>query len=79
MSQNQKQKVLNYMKDNGSITCADAVYYLGIMRLPARIADLKEEGHLITSRMELGTNRFGDPVRYARYSLVKPNAVQKGE
>ena len=65
------------MKDNGSITCADAVYYLGIMRLPARIADLKEEGHIINRKMELGTNRFGEPTRYARYSLIKKADTNK--
>lgn len=67
----QKQRILGYMKEHGSITCLEAINAFGCMRLPARISDLKEEGHLITKRMELGTNRFGEPTRYARYSLVK--------
>lgn len=68
---NQKMRILDFMQKNGSITCLDAIEAFGCMRLPARIKDLKDEGHLINKRMELGTNRFGEPTRYARYSLVK--------
>lgn len=68
--ENQKRRILNYLNEHGSITCLDAINDLGCMRLPARISDLKEEGHIITRRMELGTNRYGEPTRYARYYLA---------
>lgn len=74
--QNQKLRILDFMQKNGSITCMDAIDEFGCMRLPARINDLKEEGHIITRRMELGTNRFGEPTHYARYYLVTKE--QKG-
>ena len=75
---NQKLRIMEFMKKHGSITCMDAIAEFGCMRLPARISDLKEEGHVITRRMELGTNRFGEPTRYARYSLANKTAAQKG-
>lgn len=67
MSQN--QTVLNHMEKYGSITPRDAYELYGIMRLGARIDNLKHMGHKINSRLEYCENRFGDRVRYARYTL----------
>lgn len=67
----QKQRVLKYMQEHGSITGVEAYNAFACTRLPARISNLKEEGHIITTRMELGTNCLGEPTRYARYFLVK--------
>ena len=38
----QAQRVLRYMEDNGSITAAEAMEHLGVMRLAARIFDLTD-------------------------------------
>ena len=65
----QCERIVRYMKDEGSITPADAVYDLGIYRLAARICDLKREGVGIIAKMETTTTRYGDTVRYARYRL----------
>ena len=67
MSQN--QTVLNHLEKYGSITPRDAYELYGIMRLGARIDNLKHMGHKIYSRLESCENRFGDKVRYARYTL----------
>ena len=67
MSQN--QKVLQHMEKWGSITARDAYECYGIMRLGARIDDLKHMGHHITAAMETGENRYGELTRYARYRL----------
>lgn len=75
---NQKIRILEYMQKNGSITGMDAINEFGCMRLPARISDLKAEGHIIVRRMEQGTNRFGEPTRYARYTLATKLNEQKG-
>ena len=44
---------------------------LGVMRLGARIYDLKDSGVKIITETVTGTNRDGERVRYARYRLEK--------
>lgn len=65
----QCKRVLKYMNDFGSINPQQALFDLGIMRLGARIWDLKRDGHQITRRMVSGKNRYGEPVSYAEYRL----------
>ena len=69
METNQKKKIIDYLKKNKIITPVDAMFDLGIMRLAARMSDLKKDGYNIQMEMETGKNRYGEPVRYARYSL----------
>lgn len=66
---NQEQRILNYMRDFGSITALDAMREFGIMRLASRISDLKHRGYNITREFEKGVNRYGEQTKYARYSL----------
>lgn len=49
----------------------DAMREYGIMRLGARIWDLRNEGWPIRTVLETCNNRHGIPVRYARYHLRK--------
>ena len=65
----QKEMILQHLKKFGSITQKDAMDNYGIMRLGARVYDLKGEGYPISKEMECGTNRFGRAVAYARYLL----------
>ena len=67
MSQN--GRIIDYLAKNGSITQLDAMRDLGIMRLGARVFDLKERGYNIQTVMVEDLNRFGEPTRYARYYL----------
>lgn len=69
----QTEKVLRHMKRFGSITPLEAMEEYGIMRLGARIWDLKREGHLIQLEDVKGRNRFGEPTRYAKYCLIREN------
>ncbi len=71
MKDNQCSKILRHMQDYGSITQAEAVTEYGCYRLAARIADLRKQGYGISSRTETTNNRYGDTVRFARYSLTK--------
>lgn len=72
----QTEKILLYLRETGSITPIDALREFGCMRLGARIWDLKnKEGYDIRSTIETNTNRFGDKVHYARYTLYE-NGVQ---
>lgn len=67
----QTEKVMKYMEQYGSITSAEALSELGIMRLASRISDLKQMGVDVKSVLIKGKNRFGEPIRYARYFIAK--------
>jgi hypothetical protein len=69
----QTDRIFKYMKDFGSISPKEAMDDLGVMRLAARISDLKDElkeaGIGIETKMETDKNRYGEPTHYARYYL----------
>lgn len=67
----QKDMVLDYIRDFGSITSMDAFRDLGITRLAAVVCRLRREGHDIHKEREHALNRYGQNVRYARYSFGK--------
>lgn len=67
----QTDRILKYMRDFGSITQLEAMQDIGCMRLAARIADLKRDGHAIRREMETSKNRYGEETSYARYRLVE--------
>ena len=69
MKQNQCEKIVDYIKQFGSITTMEAFADLGITRLASRIHDLVCEGYVIEKTVETGKNRFGDPVHFTRYSI----------
>lgn len=67
----QCELVLRYMRDFGAITPVDAIREFSCLRLGARIWDLKHAGHKITSELVSSKNVYGQPVHYARYSLIQ--------
>lgn len=69
MKTTQNQRVMKYMKDNGSITQIDALNKCGCMRLASRISDLKKEGYPIKRKMITVINQFGETCSVAQYSL----------
>lgn len=73
----QCERVLKYMEDFGSINPMQAMKDLGVMRLGARIFDLKKAGHRITRRTVTGRNRYGAPVIYAEYRLEENQEMEK--
>lgn len=67
----QCEKVLKYLQDFGSITQLDALADLGIMRLGARIYNLRQNGIDIERRMKTVVNRYGEKCSIAEYFLPK--------
>lgn len=67
----QQERVLRYMNEFGSISSLEAFKDLGVTRLAAVIFDLKKKGVKIESKIESCKNRFGEPVHFSRYSIVK--------
>lgn len=63
----QKQQVLDYIKVNGSIDQWRAMTDLRIMRLGARIWDLKADGVPIKTEMKVSKDGSS---RYAVYSIA---------
>jgi len=41
----------------------------GIMRLAARICEMKSDGVSIKSELVKGKNRYGEPISYSKYTL----------
>ena len=69
----QCDRVLEYMKEFGSITQLEAIRDIGCMRLASRINDLRERGYAIGRRMKTGKNRYGNTVSFAEYYLEEDN------
>lgn len=67
---NQHNRILKYCKEFGSITAWEAAKELDIMQLGRRISELKEMDVEIVDVWIDDINRFGDKVRYKRYSIV---------
>lgn len=73
----QTERVLQYLKDFGSITPLQALSDLGVMRLGARIWDLRQAGHPINRRMVGSKNRYGESVNFAEYKLGGENNAEQ--
>ena len=65
----QCERILDYMKQHGGITAAEAFHYCGSTRLSARIFDLRRQGYDIRNESVTSKNRFGEKVRFDRYVL----------
>lgn len=63
----QNERVLNYIREYGSITPLDAIRDLGVYRLSARASDLKHMGYDIVSHIVTVPNRFGGHSNVASY------------
>lgn len=70
----QKERIMEYMKEHGSITQLEATNHLGILRLGARIWDLKHDGVAIKKELVCEKNRYGENTCFARYTLEDTDA-----
>lgn len=65
----QNKRLLAYLIEHQSITPLEALRRLGIYRLSARIFDLRERGHNITTTTQAVTLSDGEKAEVARYTL----------
>lgn len=66
----QCDRVLRYMQTQESITRAQAMADIGVANLPAVIDDLRHKvGVPIKTSIVKGTNRYGEKITYAKYSI----------
>ena len=66
----QGQRIIRYIEDYGSITPYEAFRDLGITKLATRISELISSGMEFNKVIETGVNRYGEQIRYMRYSLI---------
>lgn len=69
MKTNQRQRIINYIREFGSIISYEAYKELGITQLATRIKELKEEGYKFKTEWKSDKNRFGEPISYKKYYL----------
>lgn len=67
----QKEAIIKYLDDFGSISSMEAFADLGITRLAARISDLKKDGLRFNVSTIKSVSRYGKAVYFARYSLTE--------
>ena len=79
MSDTQKQKILNYIKDHGSINPSQAYNELHIYRLGARILELRRDGYDIKTEIVQEKNAEDDTVKYAVYSIGEAKGANHDE
>lgn len=65
----QAQMILQHIEKHGSITPLEALQNYGIMRLASRIHELSKQGYVFKRENVEDHNRYGEVVRYTRYSL----------
>ena len=66
----QSDRVLRYMQTQGSITRAQAMADIGVANLTAVIDYLRHTvGVPIKPNFVKGTNRYGEKITYAKYSI----------
>lgn len=63
----QAQRVLEYIRQFGSITQLEALRDLGVMRLASRISDLRKMGYNIVGKREAVVNRYEETSYIKRY------------
>ena len=69
----QRELVLNYIKEFGSITPMEAFADLGITKLATRISEMRRDGEHFKIETVKAKNRFGKTVYYAKYSMEDNN------
>lgn len=66
----QKEKVLDFLKRNGTITKYDGFNHLRITKVDTIISYLRKDGYQITGQTVRYKNEDGVPTHYTIYSLA---------
>lgn len=64
----QAERVLDYIREFGSITQLEALRDLGVMRLASRVSDLRKQGYDIRGKHIAVENRYGEKCHIKQYS-----------
>ena len=67
----QIERIAKYIDDFGGITQLDATRDIGVTQLAARICDMQRLGYMFAKETVKSKNRYGENVRFTRYSWLK--------
>ena len=67
----QCQRVIDWLTSHDELTTLEAITEIGVLRLSARISELKDDGFLFGCRWKEITNRYGETCRIKAYKLLK--------
>lgn len=67
----QRQRIVDYLRSNGSITRLDSCTKLFIFELSARIIELERRGWVFNKSRESVKNIYGETKNFTRYSILK--------
>lgn len=65
----QRELIMKYIEEFGSITPIEAFADLGITKLATRISEMRKDGQVFKIEMIKKKNRYGKTVHFAKYSL----------
>lgn len=65
----QREIILMHLEQRGPLSARQAMHDYGVMRLAARIEELRRAGHPIRSHWVSVWNRYGDEVAVVEYAL----------
>ena len=71
----QRDRILQYITDFGSISTMEAFMDLGITKLTTRISEMRKDGIVISGKPETAKNRYGEKCRFYRYSFPNDDAI----
>ena len=67
----QRDRVIQFMREHGSITAYEAFTEIGCTQLAARICELEDEGYVFDKELIKTKNRYGDNTHYYRYRIAR--------
>ena len=67
----QREAIIEYITEFGSITPMQAFADLGVTKLATRISEMRKDGMNFKIEMVSTMNRYGKSVSYARYSFAE--------
>lgn len=70
MKINQRQKIINHIRQYGSLTSFEAYTKLGITQLATRISELEEQGYKFKKEWDSRKNQAGEIKYFKRYYLA---------
>ena len=65
----QRDAIIDYITEFGSITPMDAFFDLGITKLSTRISEMKKDGMKFKTETVKIKNRYGNTVCFCKYSF----------
>lgn len=75
MKVTQRQLIIEYIKDFGSITPMEAIANFGITKLATRISEMRKDGMQFQIDTVKSKNRYGKTVHFAKYSFPKEEKI----